>query len=100
MPTLVTPTQNDRLIARGRTPSESRFWGHFGLQPSGVTLIRESGVWSTVSHPLQTRLEAADNIRNASGEVVKGYFLGGHVHTISQAIADELTAAGYGALIS
>lgn len=100
MPTLSTPTTNDRLLAGGRTPAERRFWGYFGAQPTGQTLIRESGVWSLVSYPLQSRLEAADDIRNSAGEVVKGYFLGGHVHTITAAVAAELTSAGYGSYIT
>lgn len=100
MPTLTTPTTNDRLLAGGRTPSERRFWSHFGPQPTGQTLIKESGVWSAVSYPLQSRLAAADQIRDATGELVRGYFLGGHVHTITSTIATELTAAGFGAYIS
>lgn len=100
MPTLSTPTQNDRLLARGRTPGEQRFWAHFGAQPTGMTLIRESGVWSAVSNPLDTRLAAADSIRDSEGQVVKGYFLGGHVHTITSAIATELTSAGFGSYIT
>ena len=100
MPTLVSPTTNDRLLARGRTSSESRFWAHFGAQPTGRTLIKESGVWSAVSYPLQSRLEAADTITDADGNRVPGYFLGGHVHSITQAVADELTAAGFSAYIT
>lgn len=95
MPTFSPPTRNDRLLATGATRSERRFWSRFGLQPTGQTVIRESGVWSTISYPTQTRLDAADDIRDANGEVVPGYFLGGHVYTVSSAIATELTDAGY-----
>lgn len=100
MPTLSTPTVNDRLLARGRTPGEDRFWAHFGAQPTGQTLIKESGVWSAVSFPLQSRLEAADLITDSTGQRVRGYFLGGHIHTITSAIATELTAAGFGSYIT
>lgn len=63
-------------------------------------MIRESEVWSAVTYPLQTRLEAADDIRNPAGEVVKAVFMGGHTHVITQAIADEITAANLGATIT
>lgn len=78
----------------------SAWWGHFGLQPTGQTLIREGGVWSAVSLPTQTRLEDADEITDAAGSPAPGYFLGGHIYTISQVVADELTAQGFGASIT
>ena len=53
-----------------------------------------------MSAPLQSRLEAADDITGPNGDTVKGYFLGGHVHTITDAIATELTAAGFGGTIT
>lgn len=100
MPTLSSPMVNDRLLATGRTSGERRFWAYFGTQPTGQTLIREGGVWSAVSAPLQSRLEAADTITHPDGYTVPGYFLGGHVHTISDAVAAELTTAGFGAYIT
>lgn len=99
MPMLSGPFQSDRLLAYDK-PGERPFWARFGTQPTGQTLIKESGVWSAVSYPLRSRLEAADSIRDANGQVVKGYFYGGAVHTISSAIATELTSAGFGGSIT
>ena len=80
---------NDRLLGGGRTPSERRFWAHFGAQPTGQTLIKENGTWTATSYPSQERLAAAQD-----------YLLGGHIHTVAQAVADELTADGFGAYVS
>jgi hypothetical protein len=96
MPTFSTPTVNDRRMAGGRSPAERRFWGRFGLQPTGQTVIRENGTWSTIgTYAPQSRLDGADSIRDAGGNVVPGYFLGGHVYQVSAAIGAELTSAGY-----
>lgn len=99
MPTLSGPFVQDRLLARD-LPGQRPFWAHFGPQNTGQTLIRESGVWSAVSYPTNTRLDAADEIRDAGGNIVKGYFIGGKVHAISSTIQTELAAAGFGAYIT
>lgn len=99
MPTLVSPRVLDRALAYDK-PGERPFWAHFGLQETGQTLIREAGVWSAVSTPTRSRLEAADNIRDPDGNLVKAYFLGGHIAHITQEIADEIEAADLGALIT
>lgn len=100
MPTVVSPRVNDRLLAGGRTPGERRFWGHFGLQETGQTLIRESGVWSAVSYPTQARCEAADTIVDPSGYTVPGVLMGGHIHPVTQTVANEIAAANLGAVIT
>lgn len=103
MPIFVSPTADRWSFDQGvpaHALAERRFWRHYGAQPRGRTLIREDGTWSVVDTPTVSRLAAADYIVNAAGERVRGVLLGGHVHTITPAVAAELTAAGYGAYIS
>lgn len=96
---MVSPRVLDRALAYDK-PGERPFWAHFGLQETGQTLIREAGVWSAVSTPTRSRLEAADDIRDPDGNLVKAYFLGGHIAHITQEIADEIEAADLGATIT
>ena len=76
-------------------PSSKRFWGHFGLQPRGQSVIRTSGTWATVENPTTSQIAAADNIRNPNGELVAAVFQGGRSYEITSTIATELTNAGY-----
>lgn len=99
MPTLEGPFVQDRPLALDRV-GERPFWAHFGPQDTGVSLLRESGVWSAVNVATNSRLQACDDIRNPQGQVVPGYFIGGHVYEITSAIAAELTSAGFGAHIT
>lgn len=57
-------------------------------------------MWTAVSTPLDSRLTAADQIRDTEGRLVPGYFLGGHLATVTQVVADELTTAGFGAYVT
>lgn len=52
------------------------------------SVVRISGVLTTVKSPTSEQLEAA----GVEGE---DYFIGGRVYEISGTTADELTAAGY-----
>lgn len=58
-------------------------------------MLRRGGVWETVDTPSQTLLDTADSIRDVDGTMKLAVFMGGHVAQVTQAIADELTAAGY-----
>lgn len=51
----------------------------------GLCVLRVGGVWQTVETPRSEDWDAADR-----------RYLGGHVHTVSQAEADDLVAGGYG----
>lgn len=91
MPTFQPPTANlTPLAPPGTGGLEERLFRHYRPLKKGLTVIqRADGSWVTKEYPLQEELDAA--LR---------YYLGGHVYTISQAEADALTAAGYGALIT
>lgn len=95
MPLFSTPYTIQWTFAEGvRTPSDKRFWSHY-QGGRGQTVIRTGGVYRTVSNPTQADIDAADLIRDANGELTPAVFLGGHVHPVTDAIAAELTAAGY-----
>jgi len=51
----------------------------------GVSVLKVDGTYTDVRYPSQTELEEAD-----------AYYLGGHEYEVSDAVAAELTAAGYG----
>lgn len=96
MPIFSTPYALQWSFAEGASaPSDRRYWAYYGPQGRGQTVIRTGGVYRTVSSPSQSDIDAADDIRDANGELVKAVFLGGHVHTVTDAVAAELVAAGY-----
>jgi hypothetical protein len=63
--------------------------GAFFRHDVGLSVLNTAGVFATVQYPSDAQIEAADAV-----------YLGGHVHTITAAESDALTAAGYGAYIS
>ena len=66
---------------------------YYGPGPRGRSVIKISGVYTTVDNPTQDQIDAA-------GAEGVGHFLGGHVYTITAAVATALTAAGYGSYVS
>lgn len=82
MPTFKPPT-----VAEGPAGMGPLF-GRMKLD-RGETVLKESGVYSTVRYPTVDRVNAAEEV-----------YLGGHTYLIDQATADALTAAGYGANIT
>lgn len=82
-----------------RTPSEVDYVQPFaeGMRPAGprvpiavgLCVYRLGGVWYSQRAPTPEQWAAADRS-----------YLGGHVHTVSQAEADDLTAGGYGAYLT
>lgn len=104
MPTFTPPTAGRWTFGEGRVVPEGRdiraFWNRFGAQPRGRTLIRESGVWRLVDNPPLSRVATADTITDPTGATVPGVLQGGHVHTITETVAAELTAAGYGGYLT
>lgn len=91
MPTFTPPTVNATPLAPPGTGGvAARLFRHYRALKKGVTVIqRQDGIFYLKEYPTQEELDAA-----------LLYYLGGHVYTISQAEADDLTAAGYGSLIS
>lgn len=65
----------------------------------GSSVLKISGVWQTIMHPTQTQIDSCDLITDTNGQIVRGYFQGGHVHPITAAVATELTNGGYGAYV-
>lgn len=78
MPTLTTPS------VRHGDPTARGLWRFYQLY-EGVSLVKLDGVWHEMLYPAQDDLILAEV-----------YFLGGHNHTISDEMADELREAGYG----
>ena len=90
MPSFVGPLAftGSRLLSSSRG-SERAFFRWAGPAPVSQTVLKEGGSWVTVQNPLQSRLDAATHV-----------FLGGHVYEVSDDLATELTAAGYGDCLS
>lgn len=102
MPTFVGPTRQDWTFAQGQdlAPGERRFWSYFGTQPRGRSALKTAGVWALVDVPSLGQVDAADRITNVAGESVPGVLMGGHIHEVTQKVADELTADGLGAYVT
>ena len=62
---------------------------HFGGQPRGRSVLKIGGVYQTVDTPSTDQCSSATEV-----------YLGGHIYPVTQAVADALTAAGYGSGIS
>lgn len=90
MPTFTTPVAftGPRLLPGSRGP-ERCFFRRASALPVGQTVLKESGVYSTVQNPDANRVAAAQAV-----------YLGGHVYEVNATIAAELTAAGYGNYLS
>lgn len=58
-------------------------WRRYCLDVS-LTLIEQSGVWTTIRSASEDQLNAADN-----------YFVGGYQYTVGQAVHDSLVASGF-----
>ena len=85
MPTFEPPFRENQPIVSLETPREVRgLWRHYAPHPNGVTVYKLNGVWIDKQVPLNSDLAAADHV-----------FLGGHIYTVSEAVAAELEAAGY-----
>lgn len=95
------PVVNDWSFADGaRTEGERRYWSYYGLQPRGQSVLKVGGTWTVLSLPSSAQIEAADTIVDINGQTRPGYLEGGHVHTVTDLVASELTADGLGAYLS
>jgi hypothetical protein len=74
VPTYEAPIEN----------SYPTLWRFYGLS-TGRTLVKEGGVWGLVTSPSEDRLAASE-----------GFFRGGYVNTVSNEVAAELVADGFG----
>ena len=66
-----------------RTPKNTYQWRLF-KEYEGISLLKESGVWSEVAHPDLERTRAAQK-----------YLAGGRDHVVSTSLKSELEALGY-----
>ena len=98
MPSFIIGEQNATwTFAEGDIPHKDRgFWSRFG-GTRGTSVVRTGGVWASVQHPTTDQMNAADLITFPDGRRDRAVLLGGHVSPVTQAIADELTAQGFGA---
>jgi hypothetical protein len=61
-----------------------KLWGHFARHNTGVTLIKNNGVYVEQQYPYHDDLVAADL-----------YYLGGHIYVVDNDEAQDLIDAGY-----
>lgn len=80
MPTLNPPYDTVKFKTRDTAWLELRV---------GLTIAKVGGTWDT--YPVFTAIQES---------TADKWYRGGYVHTITQAEADELTAAGYGDFIT
>lgn len=66
-----------------------RLFRHYKARTRGLSVVKISGVYATVDTPTSTQLDAA------GGRDGIDFFRGGHIYTVTQAVADALAAAGY-----
>ena len=62
---------------------------HYSPLRRGRTVVKVGGEYQTVDNPEQSLLDTATEV-----------YLGGHIYTVTQDVADALTSAGYGSGIS
>ena len=90
MPVFQPPTVNDLPTILPETRGvQYRLWRYYGGNPRGRSVVRIGAVYTTVDTPTTTQLEAAGNREGID------FFLGGHVYTVSAAVAAALIADGY-----
>lgn len=73
--------------SRPERRSMDRLFGRMSI-PQGMTVIKQDGIYSTVTFPLSDSFEDAEEV-----------YLGGHRYLIDAAKAAALDAAGYGEFI-
>jgi hypothetical protein len=79
------PSVNDGAAYRADADIVTRkLWGHFARHNTGVTLIKNNGVYVEQQYPYHDDLVAADL-----------YYLGGHIYVVDDAEGLALIDAGY-----
>lgn len=95
MSVFTPPQRTDWTFAEGAPRHDRRFWGHFGTQPRGRSVLKINGTWTTIDWPSVSQCNAATPIVDVHGESVPGCFMGGRTYSITETVAAELVAAGY-----
>lgn len=81
------PRGTERAQPQPVDATTNRMFSHFNRtvgRARGRTVLKESGVYSTVDTPDSNRVAAAEEV-----------YLGGHTYQITDAVGAALTAAGY-----
>lgn len=90
MATFQPPRVNDLPTILPETRGvQYRLWRHYGANPAGASVVKVSGVYTTIRVPTSTQLDAA------GGREGTDFFLGGHVYTVTQTVGEALNAGGY-----
>jgi hypothetical protein len=109
MPTFIPPTTAGELVGDPKDKASWQLLRFYGSWETGKTVWRDQqGEWHEALEPYLGG--HTDTVHNWNGSTVSApdaglanaqvVYLGGHVHTITQQEADDLTAAGYGAYIT
>lgn len=77
-----------RVLPRTKGPAR-RLWSRYSARPVGRTVLKINGTYGVYDTP------TIDQIASASEA-----YQGGHLYTVSDAVAAALTAAGFGAGLS
>lgn len=85
MPTVSPPTVPGYRTLPGDDTVWNRVAAFFDRGAQGLWLLKEGGTWSAAESPDLERVVAAQRV-----------LVGGHIHDVDQATADELVAAGFG----
>lgn len=86
--TFIPPTANIVPAVLPETRGvQRRLFRYYGPNPQGVSVLKRAGHYETVLNPVQDELETlVDGVTS---------FLGGHVYTVSDAVAALLVADGF-----
>jgi hypothetical protein len=74
---------NPPTVQEGPSGGNHRLFDFYTIS-RGITVIKLNGQYRQIRFPSQDLLESVD-----------AYYLGGHIHTIDDTTAAELTVAGY-----
>ena len=89
MPTFVPPTADTVSPVLADPHPGNALFRHYKRRACGRSVLKESGVYTTVDNPPADRVNAADVA-----------YIGGHRYEVTAAEATALTNAGYGAYLS
>lgn len=93
MPTFTPPIAlNNPPVGPEHRGIAYRLFRYLGPQPVGQSVVKVAGVYTLKQTPDQLTLTGlTDGV---------DYFMGGHIYTVSAAIATALTTDGFGAFLS
>lgn len=84
MPQFEPPVVDDLPAVLPTTRGPARRLFRYYDWPRGRSVLKINGAYQTIDNPTSTQIDSATEV-----------YLGGHIHTVTQTVADALTAAGY-----